>query len=370
MGNTILKKLASYRKKLQQKSASMIGYPINTSDEYRQLYDFFDYSLINLGDPFVPSNYRINSEKFEIEVLRFFAKLYKMPAHDFWGYITSGGTEGNTHGIFLGRQLYPDGLLYFSKDTHYSISKISRLLNMKTVLIESQPKGEMDYADFEKKLIQNKNIPAIINLNLGTTMKGAIDNIDTVVGILKRNSIHRYHIHCDAALSGMLLPFLKGAPRADFSLPIGSLAISGHKFIGTHIPCGITLCRKQLIKQIETPIEYIGSIDTTITGCRNGHTPLFLWYAIQKRGRAGFSKEANECIKNAQYLGGKLTAIHWPFYLNNYSNTVVFKKPPAHIVKKWQLAVCTDWAHIIVMQSVTKKHIDAFICDLMTSTGS
>ena len=188
MGNTILKKLESYKKKMQFKTASMIGYPINTSNEYKDLYEFFDYSLINLGDPFVPSNYRINSEKFEIEVLQFFAKLYKMPEDDFWGYITSGGTEGNTHGIFLGRQLYPDGLLYFSKDTHYSIGKISRLLNIKTVLVEAQPKGEIDYVDLEKKLAENKQVPAIINLNIGTTMKGAIDNVDTVVKILKKNN--------------------------------------------------------------------------------------------------------------------------------------------------------------------------------------
>lgn len=364
MAQAIFQKLASFKKKMQLKTAMMLGYPINTKREYTDLYQFFDFSLINLGDPFIPSSYRINSEEFEIEVLQFFAKLYKMPRNDFWGYITSGGTEGNTHGIYIGRELYPEALLYFSEDTHYSIAKIARLLRIETVLVKSQAHGEIDYEDLEQKLIKNKNLPAILNLNLGTTMKGAIDNVDTVVSILKRNNISRYHIHCDAALFGMILPFIKGSPQADFRQPIGSLAISGHKFIGTHIPCGITLCRKRLVKQIETPIEYIGSLDTTLTGCRDGHVPIFLWYAIQKRGLRGFSKEANDCIINARYLADKLAELHWPFFLNDYSNTVLFKKPPAAIIKKWQLAVSHDWAHIIVMQSVSRDQIDRFILDL------
>lgn len=365
MNKAILNKLDSFNQTMQEKTSSMLGYPINTMQEFRDLYRFFDYSLINLGDPFVPSSYRINSEQFELEVLQFFAKLYKMSARDYWGYITSGGTEGNTHGIFIGRELYPDGLLYFSKDTHYSISKIARLLNIKTVLVESQNNGEIDYIDLEKKIQKNIYLPVILNLNIGTTMKGAIDNVDAVVAILKRNNIRKYHVHCDAALFGMILPFIKGAPQVDFRQPIGSLAISGHKFMGTHMPCGVALCRKQLVKWIETPIEYIGTLDTTITGCRNGHTPLFLWHAIQMRGLSGFSQEANECIANAKYLADRLKRIRWPYFLNPFSNTVLFKKPSMRIKKKWQLAVCSDWAHIVVMQSVTKESIDRFIADLI-----
>ena len=364
MNKTILKKLDSFKKIIQKRSNSMLGYPINTKNEYKPLYELFDYSLINLGDPFTPSSYRINSEKFEIEVLKFFAKLYKMSKDDFWGYLTSGGTEGNTHGIFVGRQLYPNGILYFSKDTHYSISKIARLLNLPTSIVESLPNGEIDYNDLEKKVLLNKNRPVILNLNLGTTMREAIDNVDRVVSILKKNNILDYHIHCDAALFGMILPFIKGAPKADFQQPIGSLAISGHKFIGTHIPCGIALTRRHIIKKIEAPIEYIGTYDTTITGCRNGHTPIFLWYAIKTRGLKEFAKEANQCVDNARYLAEKLKQINWPYYLNDYSNTVLLKKPPNKIIKKWQLAISCEWAHIVVMQPVTKNIIDTFIADL------
>jgi len=363
-------KLKAFKEDMDEKTASMLGYPINTKNDYSSLYQFLDYSLINLGDPFIPSSWRVNSEDFEVEALKFFGNLYKMPKDDFWGYLTSGGTESNLYGIFVGRELYPNGLLYFSKDTHYSISKIARLLRMKPVLVESLPNGEIDYLDLEKKIIENKHLPVILNLNLGTTMKGATDNVDRVVDILKKNNITQHYIHCDAALFGMILPFLKGAPQADFRQPIDSLAISGHKFIGTHMPVGIALARKKSVKKIETPIEYIGSVDSTITGCRNGQTPLFLWYAIQTRGMKGFAKEARMCVENAEYLDKKLKEIHWPSHLNKYSNIVYFKKPNCSIAKKWQLAVSDKFAHILVMQPVTKERIDAFVADLHTNVGS
>ncbi|MCL4374250.1 histidine decarboxylase [Patescibacteria group bacterium] len=364
MNKNIEATLQQFDALMRDKTSSLLGYPINTSKDYRTLYRFFDYSLINLGDPFVPSSYRINAEQFEIEALRFIAGLYRMPAADVWGYLASGCTESNLYGIFLGRELYPDARLYFSQDTHYSLSKIARLLRLPTTVIRSQTNGEMDYADLETQLRQHLDQAVIINCNLGTTMKGAVDQVERIVAVLKRLNIKRYHLHCDAALFGMMLPFLKGAPKADFTLPIGSLAISAHKFIGTHIPCGITLARKRLVKKIETPIEYIGTVDTTITGCRNGHTPLFLWYAIKTRGRTGFAREANGCVARAQYLAQRLKQIGWDHFINPFSNIVLLKKPAPSICKKWQLAISHDWAHVVVMQSVTKKRIDEFISDL------
>lgn len=367
MKKSTQQRLDEFEDAMRQKTAGMLGYPINTSNDYSPLYKFLDFSLINLGDPFVSSSWNINSEHFEIEVLEFFAKLYKMPKNDFWGYLTSGGTEGNMYGIFVGRQLYPDGILYFSKDTHYSISKIARMLRMSPVLVESQENGEIDYKDLENKILEHKDKPVILNLNIGTTMRGAIDDVKKVVEILKKNKIDKFYIHCDAALFGMINPFIKGAPQVDFTLPIGSLAISGHKFIGTHMPVGIVLARRNLVRKIETPIEYIGSVDSTIAGCRNGLTPLFLWYAIQTRGAKGFAKEARTCVENAKYLYNYLKKINWPAYLNNYSNIVYFKKPKDEICKKWQLAISDKFAHILVMQPVTKERIDAFVEDLKKS---
>ena len=53
------------------------------------------YSINNLGDPFVTSNYGVHSRQFEQSVIDFFAKLWKIPnKKDYWGYVTTCGTEG------------------------------------------------------------------------------------------------------------------------------------------------------------------------------------------------------------------------------------------------------------------------------------
>ena len=49
------------------------------------------------------------------------------------GYITNCGTEGNLHGILVGRENLPDGVLYASRETHYSVFKAARMYRMESV---------------------------------------------------------------------------------------------------------------------------------------------------------------------------------------------------------------------------------------------
>ena len=368
MSSKIVKELADFLVQIEQRSQFHAGYPYNLNCNYSLIAKFFKYLLNNAGDPYIEPDFGLHSRKFEQEVLSFFAHLYKIPEDKFWGYVTAGGTEGNLYGMFLAREIYPNGILYSSQDSHYSIPKAAKLFRIQHNIVNSQINGEMDYNHFEQLLSENLSYPAIINLNIGTTVKGAIDNLDKVLEILERNQIKDYYIHCDAALSGLILPFLDGAPQVNFQKPIDSIAISA-KFIGSPLPCGVVLTKKKWVEKVETAIEYIGSRDTTILGSRNGHTPLILWYAVQTRGYDGLAREANTCIDNAQYLFQQLQIIEYPCMLNNFSNTVVFQKPSQRLIKKWQLAVFEDWAHIIVMQNINRKKINIFINELLQEEG-
>uniref|UniRef100_A0A3Q7IWN3 Glutamate decarboxylase n=1 Tax=Solanum lycopersicum TaxID=4081 RepID=A0A3Q7IWN3_SOLLC len=114
--------------------------------------------------------------------------------------------------------------------------------------------------------------------NIGTTFKGAIDDLDFVIQTLENcgYSSDRYYIHCDAALSGLILPFIKHvSKKVTFKKPIGSISISRHKFLGCPMPCGIQITRKSYARNL-SKIEYIASIATTICGSRNGLTPTVL----------------------------------------------------------------------------------------------
>lgn len=366
--NPYLYSLTKELQKTQTTLKTFIGYPVNLDYDYAALSPFFHTFLNNIGDPFVKTNHsQLSSHRLERKIIHFLGKLYNLPKDERWGYVTHGGTEGNMYGIFLGRELYPNGILYFSQDTHYSITKIARLLQIPHEIIPSLANGEINYQELEKRIQSNKDKPVIICSNYGTTMKGAIDNVDTIITLLQNNNIKKYYLHIDAALFGMILPFIKKAPQINFAKPIDSVAISGYKFIGSPFPSGIVLTKKQYVKKIERTIEYVfKTLDTTITGSRSGHGTLLLWYAIQKKKHRGFQAEAETCLENANYLYNNLQKIAYPSQLNQFSNIVWFKKPKKKLINKWHLATQDNFSHVVVMQHVNKAKINTFLEDLIS----
>ncbi|NER93733.1 MAG: histidine decarboxylase [Symploca sp. SIO1B1] len=350
---------------LRQSSEYMIGYPLNLKFDYSEIFDFLAYHINNIGDPFVLSRLGIDAKQIERSCIQYFAQLYDLPEH--WGYITSGGTEGNTYGILMGRELYSDGLFYCSEDSHYSVPKAAYVLNIPHVSISSQANGEINYEHLQYEISQRKQHSAILNLNLGTTMKGAVDKIDRVVDILEKLQVP-FHIHCDAALGGMLLPFIDEAPKISFQdYPIGSIAISGHKFFGSPIPYGVLITRKTLERKLEKNIEYIATKDTTITGSRSGLAAILLWDAITTR-KEKFAQEVSTCIENSWYLYKRLQKMGYHPMLNDYSTTVVFDQPAYKICNKWHLATQGNLAHIVVMLHVSREKIDRFLDDLSVNS--
>ncbi|MBI5004257.1 histidine decarboxylase [Candidatus Kaiserbacteria bacterium] len=342
-----------------------LGFPANILYDYTDLHRFFNFTINNVGDPFADEGiYEINTHAFEREVLAFFADLYHASEGAYGGHITNGGTEGNMYALYLAREALPDGIMYFSHDAHYSMPKIAKVLGVPYRLIRSQANGEMDYTDLEKQLGEHPDRPPIIVATIGTTMKGAVDRIEEIVEVLKCNAIENFYIHCDGALGGMVLPFVEHAPLFDFQLPISSISVSGHKMIGSPIPCGVVIVRKEHVARVQREIELIGSHDTTLSGSRNGHSVLFLWCAVQRFGIDGFKQMIARCFDLKKYTLKKLKETSWDAYSGDYSVIIMIKRPSDRLVRKWQLAIEKDSAHLVIMPNITKEHIDAFIEDL------
>ena len=101
---------------------------------------------------------------------------------------------------------------------------------------------------------------------MGTTVKGAVDNMDAVTAVLEAhgyasvNSTEassdslKYYIHVDGALFGLMLPFINAidtkAPIISFKKNIDSISVSGHKFIGAPVPCGVVVTRKRHMDKV------------------------------------------------------------------------------------------------------------------------
>ena len=50
------------------------------------------------------------------------------------------------------------------------------------------------------------------------------------------------------------------------------------------------------------PVEYLNSVDSTITGSRNGLSSLFIWNVIVTKGIEGFKADVAKTMENAKYL--------------------------------------------------------------------
>ena len=345
-------------------SQRAVGHPGNLAFDYSELAPFLNLGVNNVGDPFHDSNFGINSHEVEREVIRRFAELVRLPQGEAWGYVTNGGTEGNMYGLFLARELYPDGIVYFSEDAHYSSLKIMRVLDTRNIMIKSQPSGEIDYDDLRESIRVNRDVPAIFMASIGTTMTGAADDVTRVAAILDDLAITRRYVHADAALAGMILPFVDDPQPHTFADGIDSIAISGHKLIGAPIPCGVALTRKEHVTRIARSIEYVGVMDTTLTGSRNGLTPLMLWLAWERHGEAGFRAIVRDMLAVAAYAVERFNALGVAAWRNRNSPVVVMPRPADDVLAKWQLMPHRDIAHIVVMPHVTRAMIDEIADDL------
>lgn len=349
---------------LRNDYSRFIGFPATLDFDYAELLPFLSQVLNNVGDPYVSTWHGVHTKEFEQEVVDFFAELFRAPKGKYWGYVTNGSSECNLYALYVARQKYPNAPVYYSKTAHYGIPKNILLLGMNGVPLDTLPSGEMDYEHLRRELKQRSDTSAIVVATIGTTMTEAKDNVATIKQILLESGVTGSYIHADAALAGTYTALLEPRWPFDFEDGADSVNVSGHKFLGSPVPCGVIIVKKDHQKNIKQNTNYTGSPDSTITGSRNGHTPLIMWYAIQRWGKEGLRQRALGGFENAEYACRRLQAVGWPAWRNPNALTVMLASPSDHLIHKWQLANTGGWSHIICMPGITKDKIDRFIDDL------
>lgn len=73
--------------------------------------------------------------------------------------------------------MFPDGILYASKDSHYSVFKAARMYRMECVKVNTLVSGEIDCDDFKAKLLCHKDKPAILNVNIGSSLSLSLSDL-------------------------------------------------------------------------------------------------------------------------------------------------------------------------------------------------
>lgn len=376
------RRLDEFADKALTKSRSIAGYPVNQDTSLDEFYEWYyrsqlyRASLNNVGDPRTSSPYSLNTYQFENDVIDYFAPLYGFRDGDYWGFVTSSGTDGNQHGIYFGRKHLSSiskapPILYVSEEAHYSIAKLADVQSMELRLIKAKDMGQMDLVDFESKLVADR--PALIVVAMGSTFKGAIDSQEDIRRILQTKLQAPSHIHLDAALFGGYLAFT----NAELSQLVNqqtqkfdSISVSGHKFFGFDEPMGLFITTKETFENINPMhVNYLNEAVPTITCSRSGISPLKFWWKIRSTPIAVFKEKASNILQNAEYLAQRLREKGVRVWKNPVSNTVFFERPEQNILDRYDLApdespAFGKLAHFVVMPHVGKPLIESFVGDM------
>jgi histidine decarboxylase len=361
----------------------------------------------------------------------------------YWGYVLSmGSTEGNMYAFWnardylSGKQMMHDpneGLAYiqceapgnpnaykpiafYSADSHYSILKLLVVLNIESKQVASDEEGRIDLNDLKSKASKyiEEGRPILVCFNYGTTFKGAYDDVkgahDVLEPILKAHGLYTRRVcykprpdapevcvnrngfwfHVDGALGAAFMPYIQRAyesrrfpspaPPFDFRLPVHSISMSGHKWVGAPWPCGVYMTRTKLqMRPPDVEPEYIGSADTTFAGSRNGFSSMILWDYLAKAPEEVQIRKAISLMKLAEQTYERLSLIQRgrePHDLwvgrSPLSLTINFRRPNDRIVQRFSLSNDTltvdgekrNYSHIFIMEHVTEELVEKLVAAL------
>ena len=376
-----------------------LGYPINMSTPSEEYFAWREelrkvgigtISYNNVGNPFTKSSIPYNTHELERELILRFGQLFGFEKSDTWGFVSHSGTDSNMHGMYMGRTILKarsgiEPKCYFTREAHYSIQILSDLLGMDRIFVNTLPDASMDTDDLKEQLTRYSDHPALIIATIGTTFKGAIDDVDQ---ILQVSNGQDHYLHLDAALFGGYLPHTDGAEHVSQKSRINplshrydSIAVSCHKFFGFPAPAGLFITTSQNYERFEERYgtihnpEYIGHVPGTITCSRDAVKPAEFFYFCSDNSKMKQEADAKSILKNTDYLMDQMKShlgrLH-PVRFNALSNTIYFRKPADYIVRKYSLATMhleiegqkDDFAHVVIMPHVNKKVLVEFLTDL------
>lgn len=260
----------------------------------------------NIGTPTRMEVSDCSTRKLEEEVIRWLGRLYSDPNVD--GYISPGATEGNLMALWIGREKLKgkgDPLVITHSKAHYSVNKVCNILDLDLKRTkDSQWDAPLNYS-LIKEVLPSKNRPLIIVATSGHTETGLVDDINSISNLiseLEERGTETF-LHVDAAIGGLILPFLGESERFDFSNKyVDTITTDFHKFGLGPYPSGVFVCRENTQSQISRKIDYAGIKDDTISGSRSGAIAAILWANIKYLGKDGFLKYIKKSLEKKKYF--------------------------------------------------------------------
>ncbi|MCD7470131.1 hypothetical protein HAX54_009716 [Datura stramonium] len=190
--------------------------------------------------------------------------------------------------------LHGEGILYASK-------RLSLLFCLQAARMYPEwlrnnqhiTKWGMDYSDLRAKLLRRQGqTRPIINVTIGTTFKGAVDDLDIILQTLKDcgYSEDMFYIHCDAALCGLMIPFINN--MISFK------------------PIEVSPLRSQVLRMPNAAM---------VSNNKKSYINNLAKEILSAKGQIGLQKDVKRCLDNANYLKDRLQQAGISVMLNKLS---------------------------------------------------
>jgi glutamate/tyrosine decarboxylase-like PLP-dependent enzyme len=240
------------------------------------------------------------------------------------GMFSPGGSLANMAAMLLARNEAVGGAregglqgerlsAYNSADAHYSIRKAAGILGLGRESVREVPtddRGCLVVNELERMIEADRRSgwrPFFINATAGTTVLGAIDPIEDLAAIARRQGLW---LHVDGALGGPVLlcdkhrSLLAGSERAD------SFTWNAHKMMGVPLACSVLLLRRKglLVRHLGESATYLFQADeqelnpgTRSLQCGRRSDAFKLWAAWQMHGDRGYDARLSRLLDLAGY---------------------------------------------------------------------
>jgi glutamate/tyrosine decarboxylase-like PLP-dependent enzyme len=272
----------------------------------------------------------------ENEVMRWIAEIVGYPA-DAEGILVSGGSMANFTALAAARRAMTPGnvreeglagegrprlVVYASDQVHHCVDKAVDLLGIGTRNLRKIPTDERFRVRtdlLERTIAEDRKsglLPVVVVGNAGTVNTGAIDPLDEIADICRRESLW---FHADGAygamarLSPALAPLFSGMERAD------SIAADPHKWLYVPYEAGAALVREpgRLAAAFRKFPEYLatdpespfpGPVWFAERGVElsRGFKALKVWMGMKTHGSRAYARSIENDVALARFLAEKV----------------------------------------------------------------
>ncbi len=246
------------------------------------------------------------------------------------GVAASGGTLSNLNALvtarnYAGLETEPKAVYLISEDAHSSFVKCTRIMGLdqnNLIKVKTDSSGCMDIVDLKKTIDkcskEGKRIFSIV-ATVGTTIRGAVDPIESISRICKERNIW---LHIDGSIGGIFsitkIP-IDGLLNVNLA---NSITINPQKILGITKTSSILLVSNiEVLKNtFSTGLPYVSSENNVLNRGElgvQGSRPaeiIKLWLGLRFLGMRGIENILNSSIERRIFFENNLNTDKYDLY--------------------------------------------------------